>query len=284
MNRSNRTCNRLLFGAAALTVVLLTGAGRAAADDPRQPAFRAIAKELLAGIDGASLEDIPAAGGYGKPRIAVAPFPAGESGIAPAVAAEFNSWLLAELTHQGGGSYRFVARDTLRSVIRDMDALSELEKDAGGAAARLLRNARVDILVVGALRRDGPAARLSYKAVSVEDGIVFAATQPRWIALDAPPRMVAGRDFAPAPMPVVARDLPFQPPPRRPVYRAQRALLVLGFEPGPADGVMRPALRRAIGDFERSMGVAVTGRLTRPLMRHLRYRLQAEGKTALAFP
>jgi len=172
----------------------------------------------------------------------------------------------------------------LRSVIRDIDMLAELDSDADGEAARLLRNARVDILIVGALRKDGPAALLSYKAIGVEDGIVFAATQPRWVALDAPPRMLAARDYFPAPLPAVARDRLFEPPPRRPVYQAQRALLALGFEPGPVDGVMRPVLRRPIGDFQRSIGVAVDGRLTRPLMRQLSYELQAEGKTALALP
>ena len=37
------------------------------------------------------------------------------------------------------------------------------------------------ILIVGAIRRNGDAVALSYKAVSVEDGTMFAATLPRQI-------------------------------------------------------------------------------------------------------
>ncbi len=281
MNGQGERYRSRAIGAAMIAVALLSSGG-AAADDPRQPVFRAIARELVAGIDGASVQDVPAAAGYGRPRVAVAPFRIDDSGISPDAAAEFNSWLLSELTREGASKYRFVARDTLRGVIRDIDMMAELDSDADAEASRLLRNARIDILIVGTLRKDGPAARVSYKAVSVEDGIVFAATQPRWIALAAPPHMFAQDRAVPMPQPAVARDGLYTPPPRRPVYLAQRALSMLGYDPGPVDGVMRPALRRAIGDFQRNIRVTVTGRLTRPLMRQLNQELQAEGKTALA--
>ena len=94
--------------------------------------------------------------------------------------------LLAELTRRGSGIYRFVARETLREIIRELDSIEELEAPNNSRVVDLLRNAKVDILIVGALRKTGQAVTVSYKAVSVEDGIVFAATddQPKMFAYD----------------------------------------------------------------------------------------------------
>ena len=51
-----------------------------------------------------------------------------------------------------------------------------------------------------------------------------------------------------------------QPAPRY-VREAQRALRELGYEPGPADGVIGPRTREALVRYQRAEKIAVTGRL-----------------------
>lgn len=265
---------RLVGLAATLTMALTT---QVYAQSGTQTQFAAFAQEILDGIGSASVEDIPAIGGYGKPRIAVAPFKNTEKTVPPAIASEYNSRLLAELTRRGGDTYRFVARETLSEIVRELDSIEELEAPNNGRVVDLLRNAKVDILIVGALRKTGQAVSVSYKAVSVEDGIVFAATRPRNIWL-SPPKAIAAPDQHPEP-PFHLADGG-----RKPVYLAQRLLARLGYDPGPWDGLMRPSLRRAIRTYQHDFGQVATGRMTRALIKRLRVSLREEGKTALALP
>ena len=207
----------------------------------------------------------------------MAPFKNTEKSIPPSVAREYNSRLLAELTRRGGGTYRFVARETLREIIRELDSIKELEAPNNRHVVDLMRNAKVDILIVGALRKTGQAVTISYKAVSVEDGIVFAATRPRQIWL-TPPSAVVRYD---------ARELPpgrLAKGGRRPVKLAQQLLARLGYDPGPRDGLMRPTLRRAIRAYQHDFAHVASGRMTRRLIDKLRASLREQRKTALALP
>ncbi len=65
---------------------------------------------------------------------------------------------------------------------------------------------------------------------------------------------------------------------------AQKLLAVLGYDPGPRDGLMHPRLRLAIRAYQYDFGQVATGRMTRRLIRKLRASLREEGKTALALP
>lgn len=186
-------CNKILIGAMAIMAVVGVAAPPSHAIEalPRQEHFQAIARELLSGIGSASLADIPAIGGYGRPRIALLPFAADQDAVPVWVAQDLNARLMAELTRQGNRSYRLVARDGLKSIIRDIDGIGELDRDRDTRVSDLLRNAQVDILVVGKLRAAANGVILSYKAVSVEDGTVFAATRPRKLLLRQPGRSYA---------------------------------------------------------------------------------------------
>lgn len=280
-NYFSMTGYRRLFSVVAVTlgIFVLSGAVRAQEYISSQDYFREFAHELLTGINDADLSDIPAIGGYGKPRIAVLPFVAEKDGPPKPVMAEFNARLLAELTRQGNRTYRFVARDTLKSIISEIDSIGELEPGADTRVADLLRNARVDILVVGRLRTTDDAVVLSYKAVSTEDGTLFAATMPRRMHRALRPGSAApiaqnhlppSRIHHPPPPP------PFGGPPplgrgRPMVADTQRLLAEHGYDPGPADGVMRPRTRAALRAFQRAMGLPVNGRMTRRVVRRLRY-------------
>jgi hypothetical protein len=274
MKSFSPTARWLVIATTALSIGLT---GSVMAQERSQSQFESFAEELLDGIGSASVQDIPAIGGYGKPRIAVAPFKNTDKEIPPSIASEFNSRLLAELTRRGGGSYRFVARETLREIIRELDSIEELEARNNASVVDLMRNAKVDILIVGALRNTGNSATISYKAVSVEDGIVFAATRPRDIWLAKPPTTVT-RDLRELPSGQYARGG------RRPVYLAQQLLVGLGYDPGPIDGLMRQRLRRAIHSYQYDYGQVATGRMTRQLIKNLRTSLREDGKTALALP
>jgi localization factor PodJL len=53
------------------------------------------------------------------------------------------------------------------------------------------------------------------------------------------------------------------------IAQAQRLLTALGYAPGTADGVMGPQTAASIRNFERSAGMAVTGRVTQELISRL---------------
>ena len=275
MHMSARACNAAIghvVRAAAVVVGILVLAGPSRAQEymPSQAHFRAFAHELLAGIGASDLADIPAIGGYGKPRIAVLPFTADDEAVPRSVSGEFNARLVAELTRQGNRNFRFVARDSLKAIIGEIDSIGELEPGADERVANLLRNARVDILVVGRLRKTDDGVVLSYKAVSTEDGTLFAATMPRRLPRARAAMVAMVRDPAPLPAPdFVGLSAGLQGRPR--VAEAQRLLVALGYDPGPADGVMRPRTRAALSAFQRSAGLPVNGRMTRRVVKRLRY-------------
>ncbi len=271
MHMRARACSA---AAVMVGILVLAGPSRAQEYMPSQAHFRAFAHELLAGIGASDLADIPAIGGYGKPRIAVLPFAADDKAVPKSVSAEFNARLVAELTRQGNRNFRFVARDSLKAIIGEIDSIGELEPGADDRVADLLQNARVDILVLGRLRKTDDGVVLSYKAVSTEDGTLFAATMPRRL-LRAPAAMVArARDTVPlVPLPApdfLAPSTGLQGRPR--VAEAQRLLVALGYHPGPADGVMRPRTRAALSAFQRTAGLPVNGRMTRRVVQRLRTR------------
>ena len=292
MNRDrNRTMWlwRAVIVAALAAPVTLAGpkdaGARAAHEQSDHGVFRDFAERLLSGIGAAKFSDIPAIGGYGRPRIAVLPFSKDETGLPPWVTDDLNNRLLSALTRQGSRFYRFVARDALKSIIKDIDATGELDPGSDERVKDLLRNARVDILIVGKIRTDGDGIVLSYKAVSIEDGTLFAATGPRHIdgplaglsprpadrpAPNAPP---VHAQRPPAPLAAAPSPVPL-PRPRPTVRRAQRLLADLGYHPGPADGVMRPRTRAAIRAFQRDEGLIPHGRLTRAVMGRLRRSLR----------
>ncbi|NKB21526.1 MAG: hypothetical protein GKS01_13620 [Alphaproteobacteria bacterium] len=268
----------LLYALAFLFAATWNGAKAQGSYQPDQAPFEMFAEEILSGIRATDAADIPAVGGYGKPRIAVVPFRFAKSTarkkdrITSDMAREFNDRLLAALTKQGAGTFRFVARETLKSVIREIDSISELEPDRDARVADLLRNAKVDILVVGTLRKDGHTASLSYKAVSTENGLVFAATPPSRIRLASPAPEIK-RYRQPAITPIIHRDRPpftMSRNGRRSVFHVQRMLHRLGYKPGRIDGIMKAHTRRAIRAYQRHNRLRVTGRLTRRLVRHMK--------------
>ncbi|MCP5366834.1 MAG: peptidoglycan-binding protein [Hyphomicrobiales bacterium] len=96
---------------------------------------------------------------------------------------------------------------------------------------------------------------------------------------------------APPPPPPPARFQRFGPPPQwnpprpprevarldrtavrgRPVVaETQRMLAELGYDPGPADGVMKPRTRTALAAYQSDSGLPVNGRMTRRVVERLR--------------
>lgn len=287
----NRIGLRNLVGAlgVAASALLFAGQAHASGLELEQVPFRSFAHELLLGIGAADLSDIPAIGGYGKPRIAVLPFRVDEKVVPADIASEFNTRLMAELTRQGSGTYRFVARETLKSIIREIDTIAELDSGKDDRVAALMRNAQVDILIVGALRRNSDTVALSYKAVSVEDGTMFAATLPRQIDVAT---------LRPVRKPVVPKSVVQEAPPPVPlshavsstgrptVHNTQRMLAQLGYRPGPIDGILHHRTRTAIRAFQSDHRLPADGRMTRQLVRELRDRARAieARKSALVLP
>ena len=107
----------------------------------------------------------------GKVRIAIAPFPEDEVPIRKAVADGFNDRLLAHLIRKAKGRYKFIGRNVLNPIIKDLQQTGALEAAGKNLVAALLKKAApVDVLVTGSLIEQGDGSHsLSYKAARVLD-------------------------------------------------------------------------------------------------------------------
>jgi Putative peptidoglycan binding domain len=236
---------------AAFGLVLATVGGANASP------FPALADEIVAGIYSTDMSQIPARGGYGAPRIAVWPFEGDDLPVPKALAAEYNDRLQAGIARRATGRLQLVARPALKTLIREIESLGGTNDATEARIADLLKNASVDILVIGRMRRDRDDIVLSYKALNVENGAILSVTTPRRIAINPAP--ADRRYFAAAPI----RPMPT-------VFEAQRLLVDLGYDPGLQDGQLKPRTRRAIGDWQRDNGLPVDGRMTRRVVDGLR--------------
>ncbi len=72
---------------------------------------------------------------------------------------------------------------------------------------------------------------------------------------------------APAPAPV-----PLQTVDSALIADIQRSLTILGFQPGPIDGILGASTVIAIKNYETSHGLLVTGQASHPLLEHMRAR------------
>ena len=149
--------------------------------------FRTLAAELVAGIDALEQrlqEPKTVTGRGGRLRIAILPPSPDEVPVSATLAGEYNDRLLAALMEFRRDRYDFAARDALKRVIAELTELGYADETPGGPVAALLRNARVDVLIVGKMRR--PASGhviLSYKAVGVNDGAILASTRHRSVRI-----------------------------------------------------------------------------------------------------
>ena len=149
----------------ALWLAVLLGPCSALADGIDGWIADRLAEDILVGIPAAET----------RPRIAVQPFAAERTPVAPEAADALNAQLLSALIRKSAGRHVFVARGALTSVARDVS-----ETAAPGPedpVETLLAKARADILVVGSLRGERQDTLLSYKAVRVTDGAVLASTK-----------------------------------------------------------------------------------------------------------
>lgn len=170
---------------AALSVFSAPAAAAAHFVARTEPPFATLAEEILAGLDAsAAARERGNDPRIAEPRIAVWPFSPLETPIPAALANEYNAKLLAALIDQGGDRYRFVARDALKAVAREISEMAAAEDDIQEVLAVLVRNAQADVLVVGKLRPSSyERVVLSYKAVEVRDGTILAVTshQPLYL-------------------------------------------------------------------------------------------------------
>ena len=108
-----------------------------------------LAEEILAGV--------PVGATDAEPRIAVQSFAAEKTPISLTAANALNASLLSALISKSGGRHTFVARGALPALVRDVSERARPGPD--DPVETLLENARADILVIGTLRREGPALR-----------------------------------------------------------------------------------------------------------------------------
>lgn len=250
-----------LVAAVAVGLVLATAAS--AAPSP----FPAFADEIVEGISSQDVSLIPARGGYGAPRIAVWPFEGDDLPVPKALAAEYNDRLEAAIARRSQGRLQLVARPALKTLIRDIENLGAADNVTEARISDLLRNASVDILVIGKMRRDHDHVVLSYKALNVEDGTILSVTIPRRIAINEAP---------PNPFFYAASPQRYMPT----VVETQKLLTHLGYDPGPGDGYLTPRTRQAIGAWQRDNGRPENGRMTRAVVDGLRYAVRGLRRAA----
>ncbi len=169
-----------------------TAQGAAAGPAP----FRALAAQLLEGIE-ARGPDIDAQAGASESgerlRVALWPFSTDDVPIPVSLANEYNDKLLAALIEIGGERYRFVARGALKQLMSEVSELGYRTKDLSAPVSEIVQKARVDVLIVGKLRRAVEhQVILSYKAVAVADGEILAGTDHQTVPL-SPREALAAR-------------------------------------------------------------------------------------------
>ena len=174
-------------------------------------AFREMAYELIKGIDQTG-GPVKEAGAVEKTiralkkrfnqdpakrlRIAVWPYEADKLPVSKDKADVFNDHLLGQLQKLAGSRYDFVARETLSSLIDDMDNTGALDAAGGNPINALMKKAQdLDFLITGRIRRDGARVTLTYKATRT-DGILAATTTPRSLPYLPPTEMAFGLDQA----------------------------------------------------------------------------------------
>ncbi len=278
--------------------MLLSSAGAEARDRLREfDPFDILAWEILAGIE-ASGESASggAAGESDQLRIAIRPFSIGQGTLPASVANEYNDKLLVSLLSQGGLRHRFIAREALGAIIREIDESSSRKSELENLLAALVESARADVLIVGKLRRTSDAsAVLAYEAVRVQDGTILAATSHQRLELDpaevdlaAKSEALEKRDAALRIDPDEGPDLAYGTPrqevaplfeeprlvdPDPKVASIQAGLLKLGYDPGPVDGIFGSRTKAAIREYQLDNGLNVTGRPSAALTMSLRRKI-----------
>ncbi len=284
---------------AAFLAVLLSAAQAEARDRLREfDPFDILAWEILAGIEAAAESPAGAEAAEGDQlRIAIRPFSIGQGTLPASVANEYNDKLLVSLLSQGGLRHRFIAREALGAIIREIDESSARKSELENLLAALVESARADVLIVGKLRRTSDAsAVLAYEAVRVQDGTILAATSHQRLELDPEEVDLAAKSEAlekrDAALRIDSDDGPdlaygterqeasplFHEEPRLvdpdpKVASIQAGLLKLGYDPGPVDGIFGSRTKTAIREYQIDNGLNVTGRPSAALTMSLRRKI-----------
>lgn len=150
------------------------GEGQKTTDE--KEVFGGIAADLLDGLNKMRSGKVSLLGGRrGAVRIALWPFDGDEIPIPESQAEEFNRILGNRLRRQSRRTLEFVARDGLRELIREVSEYDDLG-DVNNPVATLVQNAKVDVLLIGRLRRQGDDLRISYEAFRVKDATQVASS------------------------------------------------------------------------------------------------------------
>ncbi len=246
----------LLWLLLAYSVVAQAASNRLIAD---------IAGEIIEGLNATKMGQIPAAAGYGAPRIAVKPFAAARYDVSLDEANGYNRHLLAELQRQGRERFRFVARDAQDHLVQEIKDSST--GDAESRLEMLRANLRADILIIGRLTRERDRTLLSYQVVGAENGDLFVSTQPRPLRSEPATESVFHSAAATTTTtPQGRNDEPY----RRSVEEAEQLLAELGYFPGSIDGVLTEQTRQALRAYQSDSALPIHGRMTRRVVENMR--------------
>jgi hypothetical protein len=87
--------------------------------------------------------------------------------------------------------------------------------------------------------------------------------------IEQPANLVPETPASPERKPVPKKSAPPKAEPGNPIAATQEALRQLGYDPGPADGVVGPKTREAVKKFERDHGMPETGEITPQLIERM---------------
>jgi hypothetical protein len=257
---------RLALALAAVLGVMPAGPASGAVPDR---AVDAIAGEILRGLDAADLDAVPAGSGYTRPTIAIKAFADDGGPVDAADANHVNDQLMMALQRHARGRFRFVASDAVGDLIANIDATTEPSAERHARLRDLQANLRADILIRGTIRQTSRGAVLTYQAVASETGLLFVATTP--LVMSALPYTQAPTDGTgiAKPRPPVSGN-PVLPARHSTVLEAERLLVDLGYDPGPADGVLTDRTRAALRAYQNDSALPVNGRMTWRVVENMR--------------
>ena len=155
--------------------------------------FNSLAEQIINGLDSSLINEFTFRSGYTRPGIEISSFTKTKLEADPLLtnlANEFNSSLLAALIRKTEGRFKFFSSSNLQSN-RGAKASCVMGVNCRARGKTSVRQSEADILIIGSLRVSERHAFLSYKAISIGNGLILAATST--IKTQIPPNILKTR-------------------------------------------------------------------------------------------
>ena len=242
--------------------------------------FNSLAEQIINGLDASPINDFTFRSGYDRPGIEISSFSKhkmqGDQFLSD-LANEFNSGLLAALIRKTEGRFKFFSQSAQQSK-RGPKLFCKMGEHCGFAGNSSIRSSEADILIIGSMRISGRYAFLSYKAISIDNGLILAATSTvqSELSTNLLKRRHGQREIrlSEHKSTIVSDRTDFTCPDLKSL---KRALVDLGYYSENFNDKNGPATQMAIKAYQWHHNFPETGKYSCELAKHVRSEIKARG-------